>query len=98
MFNGVMLDELALPGLLVGGSLAFEQFVAPARVLFGQVSDAHPLAGRRRVPYVLIGTALFCGLAVLSVPLIFQVHRLWTTGVQPALALAIAALCGLFAL
>ena len=32
--------------LLVGGALAFEQFVAPARVLFGQISDAHPLWGR----------------------------------------------------
>lgn len=98
MFNGVMISELAFPGLLVGGALAFEQFVAPARVLFGQVSDAHPIAGRRRVPYVLAGTALFCGLAVLSVPLIFQVGRLLERGSQPQMALAIAALCGLFAL
>ena len=98
MFNGVMISELAFPGLLVGGALAFEQFVAPARVLFGQISDAHPLAGRRRVPYILVGTALFCSLAVLSVPLIFQVGRLLDQGQQPQLALAIAALCGLFAL
>ena len=98
MFNGVMISELAFPGLLVGGALAFEQFVAPARVLFGQISDAHPLAGRRRVPYVLAGTALFCSLAVLSVPLIFRVGRLLESGSQPQLALAIAALCGLFAL
>ncbi len=98
MFNGVMINELAFPGLLVGGALAFEQFVAPARVLFGQISDAHPLAGRRRVPYILLGTALFCTLAVLSVPLIFHVGRLLEAGDQPQLALAIAALCGLFAL
>jgi BCD family chlorophyll transporter-like MFS transporter len=98
MFNGVMISELAFPGLLVGGALAFEQFVAPARVLFGHISDAHPLAGRRRVPYVLAGTALFCSLAVLSVPLIFRVGRLLESGSQPQLALAIAALCGLFAL
>jgi len=98
MFNGVMISELAFPGLLVGGALAFEQFVAPARVLFGQISDAHPLAGRRRVPYILLGTALFCTLAVLSVPLIFHVGRLLEAGNQPQLALAIAALCGLFAL
>ncbi|MFM7266283.1 MAG: BCD family MFS transporter [Cyanobium sp.] len=98
MFNGVMISELAFPGLLVGGALAFEQFVAPARVLFGQISDSHPLAGRRRVPYVLAGTALFCSLAVLSVPLIFQVGRLLERGSQFQLGLAIAALCGLFAL
>ena len=83
LLNRVMLSELAFPGLLVGGALAFEQFVAPARVLFGQVSDAHPIASRHRVPYVLIGTALFCLLAA---------------GEQPVLAFGIAALCGLFAL
>ncbi len=93
-----MLSELGFPGLLVGGALAFEQFVAPSRVLFGQISDAHPLASRHRVPYVLIGTAAFCLLAVLSVPLIFQVGRLLQDGSQPGLALGIAALCGLFAL
>lgn len=98
LLNRVMLSELAFPGLLVGGSLAFEQFVAPSRVLFGQVSDAHPLAGRHRVPYVLLGTGLFCALAVLSVPLIFRVGRLLEAGSQPQLGLGIAALCGLFAL
>ena len=97
LLNRVMLSELGFPGLLVGGSLAFEQFVAPARVLFGQWSDSHPLAGRHRIPYVLLGTLLFCSLAVLSVPLIFQVGRLLALGSQPQLALGIAALCGLFA-
>jgi len=93
-----MLSELGFPGLLVGGALAFEQFVAPSRVLFGQISDAHPLASRHRVPYVLLGTAAFCLLAVLSVPLIFRVGRLLEDGSQPGIAFGIAALCGLFAL
>jgi BCD family chlorophyll transporter-like MFS transporter len=98
LLNRVMLSELEFPGLLVGFALACEQFVAPSRVLFGQISDAHPIARRHRVPYVLLGTALFCGLAVLSVPLIFRVGALLRLGAQPGLALAIAALCGLFAL
>ncbi|MFZ9752916.1 MAG: BCD family MFS transporter [Cyanobium sp.] len=98
LLNRVMLSELDFPGLLVGFALACEQFVAPSRVLFGQISDAHPIARRHRVPYVLLGTALFCGLAVLSVPLIFRVGALLRLGAQPGLALAIAALCGLFAL
>ncbi len=98
LLNRIMLSELGFPGLLVGGALAFEQFVAPSRVLFGQISDAHPLASRHRVPYVLIGTAAFCLLAVLSVPLIFLVGRLLEEGSQPGLAFGIAALCGLFAL
>jgi MFS transporter, BCD family, chlorophyll transporter len=98
LLNRIMLSELAFPGLLVGGSLAFEQFVAPSRVLFGQISDAHPLGSRHRVPYVLLGALLFCCLAVLSVPLIFHVGRLLTAGSQPQLGFGIAGLCGLFAL
>lgn len=98
LLNRIMLSELGFPGLLVGGALAFEQFVAPSRVLFGQISDAHPLASRHRVPYVLLGTSAFCLLAVLSVPLIFRVGRLLEDGSQPGLAFGIAALCGLFAL
>ena len=93
-----MLSELHFPGLLVGGALAFEQFVAPSRVLFGQISDSHPWGGRHRLPYIWLGTALFCGLAVLSIPLIFHVGRLLEAASQPELALGIAGLCGLFAL
>jgi len=98
LLNRVMLSELAFPGLLVGGALAFEQFVAPSRVLFGQISDAHPWVGRHRTPYIWLGTVLFCGLAVLSIPLIFHVGGLLRAGLQPQLGFGIAALCGLFAL
>jgi len=97
MLNRVMLSELGFPGLLVGGALACEQFVAPARVWFGQMSDAHPLAGRHRVPYIWLGALLFCGLAVLSIPLIFHVAALLQLGNRLALLGGIAALCGLFA-
>jgi BCD family chlorophyll transporter-like MFS transporter len=98
LLNRVMLTELAFPGLLVGGALAFEQFVAPARVLVGQISDAYPLGGRRRVPYVLLGTILFCGLAVLVVPLIFHIRAVLNQDLPLQSSLAMAALCGLFAL
>ena len=98
LLNRVMLSELGFPGLLVGFALACEQFVAPARVLFGQISDSRPIGRRHRVPYVLLGTALFCALAVLSVPLIFRVGALLREGAQLSLVLAVAALCGLFAL
>ena len=98
MLNRVMLSELAFPGLLVGGALACEQFVAPSRVWFGQMSDSRPLAGRHRLPYIWLGTSLFCGLAVLSVPLIFHVAALLQAGSTWTLAAAVAALCGLFAL
>lgn len=98
LLNRVMLSELGFPGLLVGGALAFEQFVAPSRVLFGQISDAHPWRGRHRLPYIWLGTVLFCGFAVASIPLTFRVGQLLEAGSATALGLAIAALCGLFAL
>ena len=97
LLNRVMISELAFPGLLVGGALAFEQFVAPSRVWFGQISDSRPVAGRRRVPYIWLGTLLFCGLAVLSVPLIFHVASLLRADSGAAVFGGIAALCGLFA-
>lgn len=98
LFNRIMLSELQFPGLLVGGALAFEQFVAPARVLFGQVSDAHPIARRHRVPYVLIGATLFSLLAVLAVPLTFWLAEVLKTGSPTTVAFGMAALCGLYAL
>jgi len=82
LLNRVMLSELHFPGLLVGGALAFEQFVAPSRVLFGQISDAHAFQGRHRLPYIWLGTLLFCGLGLLSIPLIFHVGRLLEVGAQ----------------
>ncbi|MFZ9849608.1 MAG: BCD family MFS transporter [Vulcanococcus sp.] len=97
LLNRVMLSELGFPGLLVGGALAFEQFMAPSRILFGQVSDAHPVAGRHRTPYIWLGTGLFSGLAVLSIPLIFRLHAAFGTGQAWSIGLGIAALCGLFA-
>lgn len=98
LMNRVMISELGFPALLVGLALAFEQFVAPARVLFGQLSDARPIAGRHRLPYIWAGTLMFCGLAVLSVPLIFQVGRLLDAGNPPLLWASVAGLFGLFAL
>ncbi len=98
LMNRVMISELGIPALFVGTALAFEQFVSPARVVFGQVSDAVPIGGRHRIPYIWLGTALFCGLAVLSVPLIFHVGRLLDSETPALFWGSVAALCGLFAL
>ena len=98
LLNRVMLSELGFPGILVGGALAFEQFVAPSRVWFGQLSDSHRVAGRHRVPLIWMGTLLFCSLAVLSIPLMFHMGRLLEQGGSGVIAWAVAAFCGLFAL
>ena len=98
LLNRVMLTELGFPGLLVGGALAFEQFVAPSRILFGQISDSRPLGGLHRTPYIRLGTLLFSGLAVLSIPLIFRLDQAFASGSSLAISAGAAALCGLFAL
>ncbi|MEI6831039.1 MAG: BCD family MFS transporter [Synechococcaceae cyanobacterium ELA445] len=97
LLNRIMITELGLPALLVGGALAFEQFMAPIRVLFGQMSDARPLAGRHRTPYIWLGTLLFCGLAVLAIPAIFQVAASFARGEAGPMFFATAGLCALFA-
>ena len=93
-----MISELAFPALLVGGALAFEQFMAPARVLFGQISDRWAISGRHRTPYIWIGTVGFCSLACLSIPVIFRAGDALQNGTSGIITTWIIALCGLFAL
>lgn len=93
-----MITELAFPALLVGGALAFEQLMAPARVLFGQVSDRWKIGGLSRTPYIWMGTAGFCTLATLSIPVIFATSSALNSGSNTAMTGWIMALCGLFAL
>ncbi len=98
MLNRVMISELAFPAILVGGGLAFEQLMAPSRVLFGNISDSSPLLGRNRTPYIWIGTACFCLMAILSIPLIFITEQALDQGTWSQITFCSLALCGLFAL
>lgn len=72
VLNRVMISELGIPATITAGTLAMSQFVAPARVWFGQLSDAKPIFGRHRSGYVWLGTVVF-GLAVfLAVQIVWQ--------------------------
>ena len=72
MLNRIMITELSLPAILVGGGLAFEQLAAPSRVLFGNISDTWPIKGRKRTPYIYLGSAGFCLLATFSIPINYK--------------------------
>ncbi len=98
MLNRIMISELAFPALLVGGGLAFEQLMAPSRVLFGNISDSRPVNGQKRTPYIWMGSAGFCLLAVLSIPLIFSTEQALKSGELISITTFSIALCGLFAL
>jgi BCD family chlorophyll transporter-like MFS transporter len=73
VLNRVMIDELKVPALITAGTIAMHQFVAPARVLFGQMSDAKPLFGYHRSGYVWLGAALSAIASFLAVQVVWQV-------------------------
>ncbi|MCS7030274.1 MAG: BCD family MFS transporter [Gloeomargarita sp. SKYG116] len=72
ILNRVMISELAIPPLVAAGVIAMHQLVAPARVWFGQLSDAHPIAGTHRTGYVWLGAATFAFLAWSVVQMTWQ--------------------------
>ena len=98
MLNRIMISELAFPAILVGGGLAFEQLMAPSRVLFGNISDSWPIRGRKRTPYIWLGSAGFCAMAVLSIPLIFLTEKVLRQGDWLPITACAIALCILFSL
>ena len=86
VLNRVMIQEIAIPATLVALVLALPSFVAPTRILFGQMSDAKPLLGYHRTTYVWIGAGIFAIAAFLAVQVMWQLNAanigntwVWTT-------------------
>ncbi len=67
VLNRVLIDGLAVPAIVAAGAIAMHQFVAPARVWFGQLSDTKMLFGLHRTGYVWIGAVLFTLVSFLAV-------------------------------
>jgi len=78
ILNQVMISELRVPATIAGAALAMYQFVAPARVWFGQMSDARPIAGYHRTGYIWIG------LALQTICLFSAVQVVWRLGASVA--------------
>lgn len=72
VLNRVMIKELAIPATLAASAIAVHQFMAPARLWFGQLSDAKPIAGYHRTGYVWIASVLFAIAAFLAVQVMWQ--------------------------
>ena len=87
VLNRVMIQELAIPATVVGVTLAVPLFVSPARVWFGQMSDAKPIFGYHRTGYVWIGSALLTLTSFVALQVIWQLGNVvqaagswsWTT-------------------
>ena len=72
VINRVMIDELKVPALIASGAIAAHQFVSPARIWFGQLSDAKPLFGQHRTGYIWLGTLLFTTTSFLALQVVWQ--------------------------
>lgn len=58
VLNRTMINNLGIPATIAALMISMHQFVAPARVWFGQLSDARPILGHHRSGYVWIGSLL----------------------------------------
>ena len=72
VMNRVMIGNLAIPATIAAGAIAMHQFVAPARVWFGQRSDSRPILGHHRTGYIWIGTVIFAVVSFLAVQVMWQ--------------------------
>jgi MFS transporter, BCD family, chlorophyll transporter len=72
VLNRVLIDGLAVPAVIAAGAIAMHQFVAPARVWFGQMSDAKPLFGLHRSGYIWLGSIVFTVISYLAVQASWQ--------------------------
>jgi BCD family chlorophyll transporter-like MFS transporter len=59
--NRVMIAEFGLPATLVALLFSIPLLLSPLRLWFGHCSDGHPIGGRRREPYMLLGALLIGG-------------------------------------
>lgn len=65
--NRVMIKELALSAALVAALASLPYLFSPIQVAIGSFADRHPLFGRRRTPYIVLGL-LFCFAGVTLTP------------------------------
>lgn len=80
IINRVMVVELGLPVTLAGLFIAIPLLVAPIRVWLGHRSDAYPIMGRRREPYIIIGAAIAGIGASVSIALVLRTEALFSIG------------------
>ncbi|MEA5517577.1 BCD family MFS transporter [Limnoraphis robusta] len=99
VINRVMIDELKVPALMAAGAIAMYQFVAPARIWFGQMSDAKPLFGHHRSGYIWLGAIFFTILSFFALQVTWQLGiSLQNTGLSSITYAWAALLAFVFAL
>jgi len=92
VLNRVMIDELQVPALIAAGAIAVHQFMAPARVWFGQLSDSKPLLGYHRSGYIWLGIVSMAITAFIAVQVVWRLNASmetvgWSSQAYPWVAL-----------
>jgi BCD family chlorophyll transporter-like MFS transporter len=85
--NRVMIHELGFSATLVTVLVALPYFFSPIQVAIGSYADRHPIGGRRRTPYIVLGLLMCVGGAFVAPGAAFAL----VGGGLPALALSGAA-------
>jgi BCD family chlorophyll transporter-like MFS transporter len=99
VLNRVMIKELAIPATIAAGVIAVHQFMSPARLWFGQLSDVRPLFGHHRTGYIWIGSALLAIASFLAVQVMWALgDSVAANGWNTVSQMWVAALGGIFAL
>jgi MFS transporter, BCD family, chlorophyll transporter len=73
ILNRVMIEELRVPALIAAGAIAVHQFMAPARVWFGQMSDAKPIFGYHRSGYIWLGIFTVAVTSFIALQVVWQI-------------------------
>jgi BCD family chlorophyll transporter-like MFS transporter len=84
--NRVMIKELALSATLVAILASLPYIFSPLQVLIGSYADRHPVLGRRRTPYIVLGL-LLCAAGVALAP-----QAVYLLPQHPALGLGLSLL------
>ncbi|MBD2150453.1 BCD family MFS transporter [Pseudanabaena sp. FACHB-1277] len=100
LLNRLMINELAIPATLTAIFISMPLFVSPARVWFGQTSDAKTIWGTHRSGYVWIGAVLFAIAAFLTTQVMWQlgrsVYEIGWNGITYGWVVLLAAMFGLY--
>ena len=72
VLNRILIDELSVVPWIAASAIAVYQFVSPARVWFGQLSDSKRIWGYQRTGYVWIGAILFTCLSFVALQVVWQ--------------------------
>jgi len=83
VLNRVLIEGLKVPATIATLAIAMHQFVAPSRVLFGQLSDSKTIKGYHRTGYIWIGAALFTTASFFAVQIVWRLGASLATGWTP---------------